>query len=124
MLGKTLLLVLRAGILDESNLLAMFFVRCPEQMLRSVLNQLQANKIAVAGISTTLPDMANYYEDLGISPSSTQTDIKAAYYELSKQYHPDKNKGCAESAKKFREITRAYEVLGSYRLRRLYDKGL
>lgn len=40
------------------------------------------------------------------------------------QYHPDKNKGCEISAKKFREISQAYEVLGNYRLRRLYDKGI
>ncbi|XP_067641125.1 dnaJ homolog subfamily C member 30, mitochondrial [Eurosta solidaginis] len=66
----------------------------------------------------------NYYEALGIGKSSTQGEIKSAYYKLSMQYHPDKNKGCEISAKKFRQITQAYEVLGNYRLRRLYDKGI
>ncbi|XP_053959416.1 dnaJ homolog subfamily C member 30, mitochondrial [Anastrepha ludens] len=67
---------------------------------------------------------SNYYEALGITNSSTQSEIKSAYYKLSMQYHPDKNKGCEISAKKFREISQAYEVLGNYRLRRLYDKGI
>lgn len=39
-------------------------------------------------------------------------------------YHPDKNKDDLEAAEKFREITSAYEVLGNFRLRKLYDKGM
>uniref|UniRef100_A0A1B0A375 J domain-containing protein n=1 Tax=Glossina pallidipes TaxID=7398 RepID=A0A1B0A375_GLOPL len=66
----------------------------------------------------------NYYEDLGISKNSTIGEIKAAYYNLSKLYHPDKNQGSEEAAKKFRAINQAYEVLGNYKLRRLYDKGI
>lgn len=74
--------------------------------------------------TSSLRKSANYYEALGIAKSSTQNEIKSAYYKLSMQYHPDKNKGCEISAKKFREISQAYEVLGNYRLRRLYDKGV
>lgn len=65
----------------------------------------------------------NHYDVLGLSPKSTQADIKAAYYRLSKIYHPDKNEGSDEAAQKFRSIAEAYEVLGNFRLRRLYDKG-
>lgn len=39
-------------------------------------------------------------------------------------YHPDKNKESEIAAEKFREITEAYEVLGNFRLRKLYDKGI
>lgn len=39
-------------------------------------------------------------------------------------HHPDKNKDNEEAAEKFREITEAYEVLGNFRLRKLYDKGI
>ncbi|ALC47206.1 CG11035 [Drosophila busckii] len=39
-------------------------------------------------------------------------------------YHPDRNEGSESAVKKFREINQAYEVLGNYRLRRLYDKGI
>lgn len=66
----------------------------------------------------------NHYDILGITPKATQTDIKSAYYKLSMLYHPDRNKGSDEAANKFRAITAAYEVLGNFRLRRLYDKGV
>ncbi|XP_060646159.1 dnaJ homolog subfamily C member 30, mitochondrial [Drosophila nasuta] len=66
----------------------------------------------------------NYYDALGIGKQSTQNEIKAAYYKLSMVYHPDRNDGSETAAIKFREITQAYEVLGNYRLRRLYDKGI
>lgn len=51
-------------------------------------------------------------------------DIKSQYYKLSKSYHPDLNRDNAAAAEKFRMITEAYEVLGNYRLRKLYDKGI
>lgn len=66
----------------------------------------------------------SHYDILGISAKSTQSDIKAAYYRLSMIYHPDKNEGCPIAAEKFRDITTAYEVLGNFKLRRLYDKGI
>lgn len=65
----------------------------------------------------------SHYDILGISAKSTQSDIKAAYYRLSMAYHPDKNEGCPIAAEKFRDIAEAYEVLGNFKLRRLYDKG-
>ena len=39
-------------------------------------------------------------------------------------HHPDKNVDNEFAAEKFREITEAYEVLGNFRLRKLYDKGI
>ncbi|XP_057659250.1 dnaJ homolog subfamily C member 30, mitochondrial-like [Diorhabda carinulata] len=65
----------------------------------------------------------NHYNSLGISPKSTQNEIKTAYYKLSMIYHPDKNKDEA-SLQKFRNITEAYEVLGNVTTRKMYDKGL
>ncbi|XP_023012782.1 dnaJ homolog subfamily C member 30, mitochondrial [Leptinotarsa decemlineata] len=67
----------------------------------------------------------DHYKSLGITPSSTQGEIKSAYYKLSMVYHPDKNQDSnAQSAQKFRDITEAYEVLGNIKTRKLYDKGL
>ncbi|ODN05538.1 DnaJ subfamily C member 30 [Orchesella cincta] len=63
----------------------------------------------------------NYYDVLGISKHSNNDEVKRAYYEQSKLYHPDKKEGSQE---RFREITSAYEVLGNPRLRKMYDRGL
>lgn len=65
----------------------------------------------------------SFYDVLGITPKATASDIKTAYYKLSMTYHPDKNKSDDSAAEKFRNVTEAYEVLGNYRLRKLYDKG-
>ncbi|CAL8097028.1 unnamed protein product [Orchesella dallaii] len=70
---------------------------------------------------TSYTSNQNYYEVLGISKQSSSEEIKRAYYEQSKKYHPDKKEGNQD---RFREITSAYEVLGNHRLRKMYDRGL
>lgn len=67
---------------------------------------------------------ANLYETLGVPSSATQGEIKKAYYDLTLKYHPDKNVNNKEAALKFREISEAYEILGNYRSRKRYDRGL
>ena len=65
---------------------------------------------------------SNHYEVLGITPGASQAQIKAAYYRLSKKYHPDVNK--EESAKQlFSIISEAYQVLGNRQSRRIYDNN-
>lgn len=51
----------------------------------------------------------NYYEVLGLSRNASAKDIKKAYYELAKKYHPDTNKD-PDSSKKFQDCAEAYEV--------------
>ncbi|XP_067673276.1 uncharacterized protein [Haliotis asinina] len=65
----------------------------------------------------------HYYNILKVSPNATQSQIKAAYYELSKLNHPDINKS-PEAHVMFAEISEAYEVLGNVRNRRMYDRGV
>lgn len=50
--------------------------------------------------------------------------VKDAYYKLSKKYHPDHYRGDEDPAKKFREIKEAYEVLGNFHQRKMYDRGM
>lgn len=65
----------------------------------------------------------DHYKALGVSKRATSQEIKDAYYELSKRYHPDKNKGSDLASGRFREIKEAYEVLGNHGKKRRYDRG-
>lgn len=67
--------------------------------------------------------MANqdYYSLLGVSKSASADEIKKAYRKLALQYHPDRNK-TKEGEEKFKEITKAYEILGDPEKRQTYDQ--
>jgi tetrahydromethanopterin S-methyltransferase subunit B len=51
-----------------------------------------------------------YYGVLGLSPGSTDSDIKAAYRTLAKKYHPDRS-GTEDTRILFIEVNEAYEML-------------
>ena len=63
----------------------------------------------------------DYYAVLGVGRRSTADEIKAAYRELAKLYHPDNNPGLPIAEIKFKEINAAYEILGDAERRRDYD---
>lgn len=52
----------------------------------------------------------DFYNILGVPKNASQKDIKKAYYELAKKFHPDTNKGDPSANKKFQEVSEAYEV--------------
>ncbi len=68
-----------------------------------------------------MADNKDYYESLGISKSATPEEIKRAYRKLALQYHPDRNK-TKEAEAKFKEVTKAYEVLSDPQKRQTYDQ--
>jgi len=63
----------------------------------------------------------DYYSILGVSKTASADEIKKAYRKLALQYHPDRNKG-KESEEKFKEVTKAYEVLSDSGKRQTYDQ--
>lgn len=63
----------------------------------------------------------DYYKILGVSKNSSAKDIKKAYYQLAKKYHPDTNKSDPDAGKKFQEVSEAYEILSDDTKRREYD---
>ncbi|MGI8420072.1 MAG: DnaJ C-terminal domain-containing protein [Candidatus Levyibacteriota bacterium] len=68
-----------------------------------------------------MADTKDYYDILGVSKSASADEIKKAYRKLALQYHPDRNK-TKEGEGKFKEITKAYEVLGNQEKRTQYDQ--
>ncbi|XP_072337485.1 dnaJ heat shock protein family (Hsp40) member A3a isoform X2 [Scyliorhinus torazame] len=63
----------------------------------------------------------DYYEVLGVPRNSTQREIKKAYYQLAKKYHPDTNKDDPKAKEKFSQVAEAYEVLSDEVKRKQYD---
>ena len=51
------------------------------------------------------------YKVLGVSPNATDDEIKKAYRRLAKKYHPDRNPGDEEAAKKMQQVNAAYEQI-------------
>ena len=64
-----------------------------------------------------------YYDVLGLTPKASLKQIKTAYYDLSKTYHPDVNSS-KDAHRKFTEISEAYQVLGNANSKRMYDRGM
>ncbi len=65
--------------------------------------------------------MPDYYETLGVSKNASREEIKKAYKQLAKKYHPDLNKDNPEAEKKFKEINEAAAILGNDEKRQQYD---
>lgn len=76
-----------------------------------------------------LKSVASHYDVLGVSKSSTPEQIRRAYYQQARAWHPDRfvGKAAAEAAKAeeaMREVNEAFRVLGDKQRRSAYDNSL
>src|SRR3989339_28107 len=65
----------------------------------------------------------NWYAVLGITSSASESDIKRAFRKLAHIYHPDKNSNPIYF-EQFKQIKKAYEILGNTTSKKLYDQSL
>ncbi|KAJ7334180.1 X-domain of DnaJ-containing-domain-containing protein [Mycena albidolilacea] len=67
------------------------------------------------------PVDTEYYDLLGVAVDADDTELKKAYRKQAMKYHPDKNKS-ADAEEKFKDISKAYQVLSDPNDRATYDK--
>lgn len=65
-------------------------------------------------------DPLGYYRCLGIDPTATAAEVKAAYRSRAMELHPDRNPG-RDTTRQFQELQQAYEVLSNQDSRSAYD---
>src|SRR3954468_11165752 len=72
-------------------------------------------------ISTPKP---NHYQTLGLDRGCTRAQIRDAYRQLAKRFHPDANPGSDEAEIEIKALNHAYEILSDPARRRAYDREL
>jgi curved DNA-binding protein CbpA len=53
----------------------------------------------------------DYYEVLGVERNASESDIKKAFWDLARKWHPDVNPDDPSAEAKFKEINEAYQIL-------------
>src|SRR3982074_3550086 len=64
----------------------------------------------------------DHYEVRGVSRDASDDQIKKAYRNLARKYHPDRNPGDKQAEAQFKEVQDAYDVLSDKGKREQYDR--
>ncbi|CAL8333889.1 unnamed protein product [Lota lota] len=81
----------------------------------------QSNHCKLFHTSSPVGNKEDFYNVLGVSRTASQKDIKKAYYQMAKKYHPDTNPDDPGAKEKFAKLAEAYEVLSDEVKRKQYD---
>ncbi|MEK9938815.1 MAG: DnaJ domain-containing protein, partial [Ilumatobacter sp.] len=66
--------------------------------------------------------MSDFYELLGVSRQASAEEIKKAYRKRARELHPDANPDDPDAAERFKELSKAYQVLSDDDQRARYDR--
>ena len=69
-----------------------------------------------------MADKRDYYEVLGVKKDASEADLKKAFRQMAKKYHPDVNPGDKSAEAKFKEVNEAYDILSDSQKRARYDQ--
>lgn len=64
----------------------------------------------------------DFYKILGVPRTASEAELRKAYKNLARKYHPDRNQGDKQAEEKFKDISQASDVLLNKKKRGLYDE--
>ncbi|KAJ8540112.1 hypothetical protein K7X08_026501 [Anisodus acutangulus] len=105
-----------------------FFPKYPSnhQILRTKISSIKSQTNINDVVSYTDPNNTTFYELLGIPETGSLLEIKQAYKQLARKYHPDVSPPdrVEEYTQRFIRVQEAYETLSDPRMRAMYDRDM